>query len=305
MQNVRMLDLGDQTESVKVPGKKKSGMVRCVVISDTHGWHGDLELPQGNVLFHCGNLLFEGNGLEAGVGVPKDLERAFEILHQPSYSKFEWIFLVGGNHDKALHELWAKDPDRLCRLLPPNLVVLQAPADLSPALPSTCAARDQEVRNVVQDGAVKLLPDLSLVRPASFDVGCTIAGSGVSPSSAGSETTAFQLDGDGPEARKRAAEALVRHMPDILVTHGPPRGRCDAGRGDAELAEAVEGSGSAKVHLFGHVRESYGVDFQDRCACVNASLSTPLCVPAREPVVFDINPRNFPSRSCILGCSAM
>mmetsp|Transcript_157895 Transcript_157895/g.483883 ORF Transcript_157895/g.483883 Transcript_157895/m.483883 type:complete len:648 (+) Transcript_157895:99-2042(+) len=308
MRKVRMLDLSDQMESVRVPRKKQNGFLRCVAISDTLGWHGDLVLPQADVLFHCGNLLLEGSTLEAGVSAPKDLERALQILHSPLYSKFEWIFLVGGNHDRAIHELWAKDPDQLCKLLPPNLVLLQAPADLSPALPGGCLARDPEVRGVAQDGAMKLLPDLTLAAPSSREVGCVVAGSGVSlrADHAGSADSAFQLPEGKPAALEQAAEALLRHRPDIVISHGPPRRRCDLGCGDAALARALEGCGSVKVHLFGHVREACGVEFEDRCAYVNASLSTPLCVPAREPVVFDFNPRNFAvGRSCIFGCSAM
>mmetsp|Transcript_106332 Transcript_106332/g.317794 ORF Transcript_106332/g.317794 Transcript_106332/m.317794 type:complete len:647 (-) Transcript_106332:113-2053(-) len=307
MREVRMLDLRDGEEEVKVPRKKQSGLVRCVAISDTHGWHGDLMLPQADILFHSGNLLLEGRGLEGGASIPMDLERALQVLHQPLYSRFEWIFLVGGNHDRAIHELWAKDPAELCKLLPPNLVILQAPADLSPTLPSSCVARDQEVCSAVQDGAVKLLPDLTLAKPTSREAGCIIAGSGVSLTDAsGGANRAFQLVKGGPSAPEQAAEALMTHRPDIVVTHGPPRGHCDLGSGDTSLARALQKSGSAKLHLFGHVREAYGVEFTDSCAFVNASLSTPLCVPAREPVVFDINPRNMDAgRSCIIGCSTM
>jgi len=307
MRSVRVLDLANEQDTVKALRKKQNGFLRCVVISDTHGWHGDLVLPQGDVLFHCGNLLLEGRGPDAGAGAPKDLERALELLGQPLYSRFEWIFLVGGNHDRSLHELWAKDAARLSELLPPNVVVLQSPADLSPALPSSCLARDQDVRSVAQDGAVKLLPDLTLTTPTSREVGCIIAGSGVSVADpACSGGSAFQLAEDKTAALEQAAEALVKHRPDIVLTHGPPKGHCDLGSGDKSLAGALERCGLTKVHLFGHVREAYGVEFEDRCAYVNACLSTPLLVPAREPVVFDVNPRNFGvGRSCALGCSIM
>mmetsp|Transcript_16763 Transcript_16763/g.52450 ORF Transcript_16763/g.52450 Transcript_16763/m.52450 type:complete len:273 (+) Transcript_16763:212-1030(+) len=248
-------------------------------------------LPRGQVLLHCGDLLLEGAGLCSDGSAPQDLERALLGLHRPPYSQFQWVFLTGGNHDRALHDLWASDPEQLYGLLPSNVVLLQAPANLTPALSSTCAARDKSVRNCVENGAVKLSPDLTLSKPTSPGMGCVIAGSGVSlANSMGTSNTAFQLPKDDAASLQQAAEALLQHMPAVVLTHGPPQGHRDLGRGDPSLAKAVSSCSSVKVHVFGHVHETYGAEFADGRVYINACLSTPLFVPAQEPFVFDVGP---------------
>jgi len=70
--------------------------VRLVIISDTHGWHDELVLPEGDVLIHCGDLC-------DGVNPRSDELRALDawFARQP----FDHILYTGGNHDRAIQEL--------------------------------------------------------------------------------------------------------------------------------------------------------------------------------------------------------
>jgi len=287
--SAQVVDLQGKRSEVREAGSKPDGSLRCVVVSDLHGWGPELKLPTGDVLFLCGNMLLSGAALSTTRAAPSDLKAALMAFHGPEYNKFRWIFLVGGSHDRPLHELWAEEPDSLYELLPPNVVLLQAPAKLEPPLPGTCAACEPGVRACADSGAVKLLPDLMLCPPGDSRTGWVIAGSGVSLAG-GALTTdrAFQLLGDDADTRKQAAEALLLHSPCIVLTHGPPKGHCDRGGGDAELAEAIDRCKSVQVHLFGHVPEAYGAEFGNDRAYVNAAITTPLYVPTREPMLFDL-----------------
>ena len=66
-------------------------MPRLVVISDTHGRHRALDLPEGDVLVHCGDFCTHGKEREA---------RAFAdwMRGQPHPHKV----VVAGNHDRCL-----------------------------------------------------------------------------------------------------------------------------------------------------------------------------------------------------------
>jgi len=286
----RLVDLTEKKFSIVDPTTKpkQQGDLRCVAVSDTHGWDHDLRLPAGDVLFHCGDVLFEGAACGHDLDVPADLQEVLKVFHRPEYQAYRWIFLIGGNHDRSLHQLWAQNPKGLSQALPPNLVLLQSPAELKPAPQGSCLAKEAKVCQAAEDGAVKILPTLELCRPSDPRAGLVVVGSGVSvANNAWSPNSGFQLI-KGTDSLTKAAEALKKHSPDIILTHGPPKGHCDGNRGDAALAEAVASCESAKVHLFGHVHETYGTDFSDGKAWVNASLSSPLYVPAAEPVLFDL-----------------
>mmetsp|Transcript_98267 Transcript_98267/g.239046 ORF Transcript_98267/g.239046 Transcript_98267/m.239046 type:complete len:476 (+) Transcript_98267:3-1430(+) len=285
----RVVDLQRKTATAEDPRPKAADTLRFVAVSDTHGWDHDLRLPEADILLHCGDILFEGSALGQDRGVPGDLQAVLDVFHRPSYQRYKWIFLIGGNHDASLHQLWAENAAVLAEKLPKNLVLLQVPADLKPALKGTCLARDSQECEKAEDGAIKILPNFTLCRPSDPRPGWVIVGSGVSlANNAWSANRAFQLIKDNTEALAQAAEVLTKHKPDVVMTHGPPKGHCDSGRGDQKLAEAVSQCPSVQVHIFGHVHETYGTDFSDGHCWINASMSSPLYVAAAEPVMFDL-----------------
>lgn len=94
----------------------------------------------------------------------------------------------------------------------------------------------------------------------------------------------FQLDG------VERAQSVWEKVPgdvDVLVSHGPPKGildRTSRGKrvGDEMLLEAVERVGP-RVHCFGHVHESYGVEQKERTVFCNAAVFN-----GHRPIVVDV-----------------
>lgn len=284
-------------------------------------------LPQGDILLHCGDLLNEGVPLEGGqelddhnmteevlnhlacVGVRRNEIGEIDDLHGER-DKFKWIFFVGGNHDAPLHMLAANG--RMPSLLGDSVVMLQSLADFG--LPSpmdqfapnrvTSVAKSERVLSNVLNGAVRILEDCTLCPPHQRTKGgVVLAGSGMSiANSAWTANRAFQVAKDedtAEEKMKWAAEQLMMFKPDIVMTHGPPKGHADGGKGDAKLRDAIDKEDSSvKMHVFGHEHgkgfghddrawELHGHRYPGRCF-VNASISTSFYLPTRLPIVFDL-----------------
>jgi predicted phosphohydrolase len=100
---------------------------------------------------------------------------------------------------------------------------------------------------------------------------------------------AFNLDRGEPI---RAKWDLIPGELDILVTHGPPYGILDVSgltgehAGCEELRRAVRRV-RPRVHIFGHIHDSYGVAVDDGIKFVNASICDESYLPIREPIVID------------------
>ena len=69
--------------------------MELVIISDTHGHHDKVPLPDGDVLIHCGDV----SGMSDEISVRK-FARWFD--HQPHEHKI----VIAGNHDKHMSEKW-------------------------------------------------------------------------------------------------------------------------------------------------------------------------------------------------------
>jgi Icc-related predicted phosphoesterase len=79
---------------------------------------------------------------------------------------------------------------------------------------------------------------------------------------------------------------------DVLITHGPPYGILDRNiegyyTGSKALIEKVLEL-KPKLHIFGHIHESYGVKRNDFTCFVNASTCNRSYVPVNKPIVVDI-----------------
>lgn len=67
---------------------KKIKKLKFIAISDTHGCHRQLTLPQGDVLLHAGDVCNQGNR-----------EQVADFLEWMSELDFEHKILIRGNHD--------------------------------------------------------------------------------------------------------------------------------------------------------------------------------------------------------------
>ncbi len=79
---------------------------------------------------------------------------------------------------------------------------------------------------------------------------------------------------------------------DVLITHGPPYRILDkviSGErvGCVDLKQAVERI-KPKLHIFGHIHESYGILEKEGTTYVNASLCNFNYRPINPPIVVDL-----------------
>ena len=66
-------------------------MTKVVCISDTHGYHADVDVPDGDILIHAGDLSMNGE-----LSVLYDLNDWFGSLPHP------YKVVIAGNHDRSL-----------------------------------------------------------------------------------------------------------------------------------------------------------------------------------------------------------
>lgn len=97
-----------------------------------------------------------------------------------------------------------------------------------------------------------------------------------------------------PRGRKlKEAWDKIPDDSDIVITHGPPRGILDlcsdgAREGCDDLRDRIAQI-QPKLHLFGHIHESYGLEIHDETTYINASICNLGYRPINAPVVFEIN----------------
>jgi Icc-related predicted phosphoesterase len=100
---------------------------------------------------------------------------------------------------------------------------------------------------------------------------------------------AFNLPRGAPLAQ---VWAKIPSDTDVLITHGPPYGILDRiYNGDHVGCEDLRAALSRvrpKLHVFGHVHESYGVREQDGTVFINASTCDGRYRPVNAPIVFDL-----------------
>lgn len=70
--------------------------MKIVAISDTHGEHSDVELPDGDVLVHTGDFTHFGNGQN-------------DFLNWFTQQPFKYRVLILGNHEKMGRPQWKID----------------------------------------------------------------------------------------------------------------------------------------------------------------------------------------------------
>lgn len=84
--------------------------MKIVFISDTHGFHGKLTLPEGDVLIHCGDV--SGRGMESQI-----VDFLDWFTQQPHKHKI----MIAGNHDFYFEQ---NTESSIKKLIPDNVVYL-------------------------------------------------------------------------------------------------------------------------------------------------------------------------------------
>ena len=205
--------------------------MRVVCISDTHGLHRQLAIPDGDLLVCTGDFTRRGRRAEI-----VDFDAWLATL--PHRHKV----IIAGNHDF----LFEQDP---------------------------------AARSLIQHGTY--LQDESCEKD-----GVRIYGSPWQPRFF---DWAFNLDRGEP---LRKVWAQIPSGVDIVLTHGPPHGVLDTTVrglrvGCEELTLAMRRV-RPKLHVFGHIHESYGQQVLDGTHYVNASTCNLNYSPIHPAVVIDL-----------------
>ncbi len=84
--------------------------MRIISISDSHNKHENLEIPEGDILIHCGDFTEAGTRKET-----------LDFLHWFSKQRHKHKILIAGNHDFYLE----KHQNEIQHLIPENIIYLK------------------------------------------------------------------------------------------------------------------------------------------------------------------------------------
>lgn len=248
-------------------GLPAAGSTRFVCVSDTHGLHRGVAIPQGDVLIHAGD--FTNTGEESQVQ-----DFAQWLVEEKQKGGFNHVVVIAGNHDITMHEDYYHETgkDRFHRHT----------KSYDPKRVRAILTKDFEQDITYLEDGLFTLPN-----------GCRIWGSPWQPEFC---DWAFNLP-RGQLCRQKWD--LVPADVDVLVTHGPPLGRgdlCSGGNraGCVDLLEQIQSRIKPRVHVAGHIHEAFGVSSDGTTAFINASTCTSQYKSIHPAVVFDL-PASMPA----------
>ena len=230
--------------------------VRIVVLSDTHSVHREMvhDIPDGDILVHAGDFTQRGT-----VSQVRDFLDWFSAFPHP------FKILVAGNHDISF------DPKavRMGRF-------------------------QEEIEHPDLDGVKSFIPEncIYLENERCEVMGLRFYGS-PDVRQHGSPGQAFSFERSELKALREAIPDDI----DVLITHSPPLGVLDlCHHGDfsgcEDLLVQVNERIKPKLHIFGHIHESYGAVSNGTTTFVNGAI----CIKTdpkegkkaiRKPIVFD------------------
>lgn len=208
--------------------------MQIVCISDTHGQHKAMSIPEGDVIIHAGDITRVGNWHE----IEEFLSWYSELPHR-------YKIFIAGNHDKSFE----KDRENILKKIPSNVIYLED--------------NGIEIENLYFWG---------------------------------SPYTPKFLNWSFGKERGQEILAYWQKIPlntNILITHGPPRNILDLtykghNVGCSDLRQTIEMLKNLKLHVFGHIHESYGIQLHNHCTFVNASLLDRKYKKCYEPIVIEL-----------------
>jgi len=204
-------------------------VVRCVLLSDTHGRHHQLPnpLPEGDVLVHLGDI--------ANRGSLQDIQSFAAYLHTQQAEKFQDIVVIEGNHDRD-----REDPHRI------NLKhELEGQLDVAATSTKISVLQDEIV--TVANGKLRILG-------TSWDTCEQNDMTGIHTLATTTTTSSSQDKPSLSSPSKRITNI------DMLLTHINPyvRGRGHGWNGSRQIADLVQQL-QIPLHCFGHVHYGRGV----------------------------------------------
>jgi Icc-related predicted phosphoesterase len=226
--------------------------MKFVTISDTHNEHRLLELPEGDVLIHAGDITKRGSR-----------EEVEDFLDWFNSHNFKYKVMIAGNHDFFFDYGWKAYTD-----FGRNRHLNKA-GDL----------------NSVQD-ILSQYPGITYLNDSEIIInGIKIWGSPVTP---WYHDWAFNRERGSDIVNHWN---LIPKDTDILITHGPPLGIGDlVHRGERVGCQDLLtklGVIKPRVHIFGHIHEGYGIYKSEEYPIkfINAS-SLGIDNQINDPIVF-------------------
>lgn len=231
---------------------QQKGTLRFVCISDTHGRHRNVRVPDGDVFVHCGD--FTSRGTHKEICDFNDWLGALPHRHK---------IVIAGNHDLSMDAVeynvhWEKKWRH---------VEFNDPV-ISHGLLTNCTY--VENRSLVLDGVKIFGSPMTPPIPGrvmAFNVARGFA--------------AQQLWSKIPSD----VDVLLTHGPPNGILDKVVTG---ARVGDETLLKEVMSRCRPQFHVFGHIHEAYGATRVGKTVFINCATSTLLGSPKHAPVVFDI-----------------
>ncbi len=228
--------------------------MKITFISDTHGYHNEISLLEGDILIHSGDI--------TDIGKKSEVD---SFLKWFNIQPFQHKIFIAGNHDFFL------DYDYQCY---------------------TEFGRTRH--NKREFGSLEEIQELISKYPNVTylnDSGCIIDGINIwgSPIQPWYHDWAYNR---GQNDITKHWD-LIPNNTDILITHGPPFGKLDVVErglqrvGCPQLMSKIEQI-KPKIHCLGHIHESYGMTYNEDTTFINASICNLNYNPINKPITLEI-----------------
>lgn len=241
--------------------KPISSSIRFVFTSDTHWFHEYMEIPDGDVFIHCGDILLIDD---------KSYKKNKALSINKMYKFKEWLnklphkykFIIAGNHDNTF-QILGKDKVKQIFATDDNSIIYL-----------------ENEEYILNDNGHKIK-----LYGSPYSI---LGGNKFGPNKA------FQLN----ESEINKIWDNIPNDVDILMTHHHPDGYNSGKNGCKYLTQKIEKDCTqCKYHLFGHRHAGYGVSFGDenrfknkhrKTVCfVNGAALTGKYMYGNSPIVFD------------------
>lgn len=229
--------------------------MRIVAISDTHTKERNFEIPDGDVLVHCGDFTYSGRRNET----VDFLDWFLELPHKHK------VF-IAGNHDVTLESMQREDINSILKIEDSEHWIHQEFFD-----------RIKGVENVHYLDCSGVTID-----------GVNFWGSPVTPTFG----IGWAFNQNRGEEISKTWE-MIPEGTHVLITHGPPRGMGDwvkygnaGNQGCVNLFDRIQ-KVNPKLSLFGHIHEGYGSSRHGETLFINCSLLDEEYSPVNYPWIID------------------
>ena len=232
--------------------------MKIIAISDTHGMHNRVNLPDGDLLIHAGDL--------TNVGREVEVEEVINWFYQQANRYTYGVVFIAGNHDRSfdpkfnLNDGKTKKPKWLLDIL----------------------------------SNVKSTNHIHYLEKSFVEInGIKIWGSPITPWFGG-DYWAFNAH-RGPDIMKYWEQ--IPSNVDIIVTHGPVMYKLDYTIYDKkyvgceQLRYQIEKI-KPLLHISGHIHEGYGYEYSSDTHYFNASICNINYNPINEPWSIDVDFEN-------------